>query len=178
MSRRMGIPKAPSCPSSARPACHAKVSADTINPKRPIFRLKIVMKEGGSVPPWAWVAKKRFTNPVSGIAPAATMFTRLSFGTVWTAKLRHSSTSDASAEAASTKLAHVPTQTTPHKTWIHRAAVLSDIAASLPFSTAAAILHAVCERRARPGPRPHAGGLLGGRDLWHGQVHTEVRLPC
>src|SRR5260370_6823525 len=83
------------------------------------------------------------------------MFTRLSFGTVWTAKLRQSSTSDASADAASTKLAHVPTQITPHKTWIHKAAVLSDIERYASFTDfeSSSHTHADCGRRARPASR-------------------------
>src|SRR5260370_39915051 len=79
------------------------------------------------------------------------MFTRFSFGTVWAANLRHSSTSDGSADAASTKLAHVPTQITPHKTWIHKAAVLSDIEryASLTEFESSSHTHAADGRRAR-----------------------------
>src|SRR5713101_5818973 len=107
------------------------------------------------------------------------MFTRLSFGTVWTAKLRHSSTSDASADAASTKLAHVPTQITPHKTWIHRAAVLSDIERYASFTDfeSSSHTHADCGRRARPASRTSAD-VCSRAGIYGTVTFTEVRLPC
>ncbi len=105
------------------------------------------------------------------------MFTRLSFATVWTAKLRHSSTSDASADAASTKLAHVPTQITPHKPWIHRAAVLSDIAASLTNFYSSS--HTPCCLRASRKTSIATSADVCSRAGIYGTVtFTEVRLPC
>jgi len=61
-------------------------------------------------------------------------------GAALIANSRHSSDCTVIADAASIKLAHVPTQITPHRTWVHNTTDLITIARRrFPFSPAAPV---------------------------------------